>query len=178
VSQAGRQREINMSRWKRILTHRWFDERDARRLIGPQALARLTEHVRRSEQLHGGEIRLCIEAALPWRHLWRGMPARQRALEIFSELRVWDTEHNNGVLIYLLLAEHAIEIVADRGLRDANSQARWQPVIATAQAALSRGKFEAGLQQAVEGVSQILRTAYPSTADKPGNELPDAPDVR
>lgn len=167
-----------MSRWKRILTHRWFDERDARRLVNPQALAHLTEQIRRSEQQHGGEIRLCIEATLPWRHLWCGVPARQRALEIFSELRVWDTEHNNGVLIYLLLAEHAIEIIADRGLHDAGAQARWQPIIQAAQATFGRGEFETGLQQTIEAVSQVLQAAYPAASAKRVNELPDAPDVR
>lgn len=162
----------------RIATHRWFDERDARRMLGPQALARLTDHVRRAEQQHGGEIRLCIEAALPLSHLWRRVSARQRALEIFSELRVWDTEHNNGVLIYLLLAERAIEIVADRGLHDSESERSWPPIVAEAQSAFARSEFELGLQHAIEGVSKVLNVAYPSTDRKPGNELPDAPDMR
>ncbi|WP_374592979.1 TPM domain-containing protein [Aquabacterium sp.] len=167
-----------MPRWKRILTHRWFDERDARRLLDHAALSRLTEHVRRSEQLHDGEIRLCIESALPWRHLWQDVSARQRAAEIFSELRVWDTEHNNGVLIYLLLAEHAIEIVADRGLGRITLAPHWHAVLADAQQHLRQGAIEQGLQVAVDGVSQVLQSAYPPQGHKPGNQLPDAPDLR
>lgn len=167
-----------MSRWKRILIHRWFDERDARRLLGHAALVRLTEHVRRSEQAHDGEIRLCIEAALPWRHLWRGTSARQRAVEVFSELRVWDTERNNGVLVYLLLAEHAIEIVADRGLQAPSPAPDWQAVVAAAQPHLRQSAIEQGLLVAVEGVSQVLRAAFPPQGGKRDNQLPDTPDLR
>lgn len=167
-----------MSRLRRILAHRWFDERDARRLLGPAALKRLTEHIQRSEQQHGGEIRLCIEASLPWHHLWRRVTPRQRAHEIFSELRVWDTQHNNGVLIYLLLAEHAFEIVTDRGLHGAASVAHWRPIVSAAQQAFARGEFEQGLDQVIDAVTNVLRTAYPPTSTPRRNELPDAPDIR
>ena len=168
-----------MSRWKRILTHRWFDERDARRLLGPAALNRLTEQVSRSEQLHDGEIRLCIEAALPWRQLWRGESARQRAVDVFSELRVWDTEHNNGVLIYLLLAEHRIEIVADRGLHRLVGAAQWQEVMAMMRVAFRRGEFEAGLNTAIDAVDALLAQHFPlAPGETNPNELPDRPDLR
>lgn len=168
-----------MSRLSRILTHRWFDERDAKRLLGRDALAHLTEQIRNSEQQHDGEIRLCIEATLPWSHLWGQVSARQRAHQIFSELRVWDTEQNNGVLIYLLLAEHAIEIVADRGLRQPAAEQSWPTIVHAAQAAFKRGEFERGLHDAVSAVTQVLRAAYPPTDNgRAVNELPDAPDVR
>ena len=85
----------------------------------PTAVERLRERVAASERRHSGEIRICVEAGLPLSYLWRGLSARDRAITMFGKLRVWDTEHNNGVLIYLLLAEHAIEIVADRGLEPA-----------------------------------------------------------
>ena len=102
-----------MNRWLRILKHRWVDEDDARRAFGKAALERLQTRVAESERLHSGEVRLCIEASLPLSYLWRGASARERALAMFGKLRVWDTEHNNGVIIYVMLAEHAIEIVAD-----------------------------------------------------------------
>ncbi len=117
-----------MNRWLRILKHRWLDETDARRALDEAALARLAERVQRSERRHSGEIRVCVEAGLPLSYLWRDATPRERALAMFGKLRVWDTEHNNGVLIYLLLAEHAIEIVADRGLNRHVPPAQWQPL--------------------------------------------------
>ena len=105
-----------MNRLWRILKHRWLDDRDALRALGADALERLARRVEASERRHTGEIRVCVEAGLPFSYLWRGATARERAVQMFGKLRVWDTEHNNGVLIYLLLAEHRIEIIADRGL--------------------------------------------------------------
>ncbi|HZF84626.1 MAG TPA: TPM domain-containing protein, partial [Burkholderiaceae bacterium] len=105
-----------MGRLKRLLRHRWTDEATLRRALPPEALARIGERVAASERRHTGQIRVCIEAGLPWSYIRRDAPARQRAITLFGKLRVWDTAQNNGVLIYLLLAEHAIEIVADRGI--------------------------------------------------------------
>jgi uncharacterized membrane protein len=166
-----------MAHWLvRLLNHRRFDEGDAKRLLGPEALDRLKARVAASESAHSGEIRICIEAGLPISYLRRGAPARERAVAMFGKLRVWDTEHNNGVLIYLLLAEHAIEIVADRGLdRHAGAEA-WQRVAATMQQAFRAGRFEEGLNEAVDTVGALLREHFPLA---PGavnpNELPDAP---
>lgn len=168
-----------MTKVRRILSHLWFDERDARRMLGHQALTSLTEQVRHSEQLHDGEIRLCIEGGLPLPLLWRGMTARQRAHQLFGELRVWDTEHNNGVLVYLLLAEHAIEIVADRGLRLPAAEQAWPEIVQATQSAFEQGEFERGLSYAVSAVTQVLQEAFPATdAGRAANELPDTPDVR
>jgi len=105
-----------MNKLLRILKHRWFDERDTKRALKPDVVQRLRQRVAASERAHSGEIRLCVEAGLPLSYLWRGLTARDRAVTMFGKLRVWDTEQNNGVLIYLLLAERRIEIVADRGL--------------------------------------------------------------
>ena len=112
-----------MNKLKVFLRHLWLDASDARRAIPPDMLQRLAQRVAASERRHSGEIRLCVEASLPASYLWRlnaqtpmRTLTRQRAVTMFGKLRVWDTEHNNGVLIYLLLAEHAIEIVADRRL--------------------------------------------------------------
>ena len=109
-----------LQRLTRLLRHRWADGR-LRRVLTPEVLQRLGQRVAASERRHTGQIRICAEGGLPLSYLWRGASARERAITQFGKLRVWDTEHNNGVLIYLLLAEHAIEIVADRGLaqRDA-----------------------------------------------------------
>jgi hypothetical protein len=126
----------------------------ARALDAP-ALARSSSAWPASESRHSGEIRLCVEAGLPLSYLWRAPSARERAVTMFGKLRVWDTEHNNGVLIYLLLAEHAIEIVADRGLartcRRRNGTPWWP-----ACAAFRGGRFEEGLAQAIDAVHALL----------------------
>ncbi|MCW5637293.1 MAG: TPM domain-containing protein [Rubrivivax sp.] len=167
------------NRWLRILRHRWFDERDAARALGPEALARLERQVAASEHAHSGEIRLCVEAGLPLSYLWRRATARERAIALFGKLRVWDTELNNGVLIYLLLAEHAIEIVADRGLARVVPQAHWEAVLAGMREAFRAGRFEQGLQAAVQAVDTMLATHFPLAEGQANpNELPDAPDVR
>ena len=167
------------NRWIRLLKHRGFDERDAKRVLEPEAMRRLEARVAASELHHRGEIRLCVEAGLPLSYLRRNASARERAVAMFGKLRVWDTEQNSGVLIYLLLAEHAIEIVADRGLNQHVDAAQWQRILGTMQTAFQAGQFEAGLNQAIEAVDALLRQHF---ALAPGetnpNELPNAPHVR
>ena len=163
----------------RLLKHRRLDETDAKRLLGDGALQRVEARVAASESRHSGEIRVCIESGLPLSYLKRDAPARERAVMMFGKLRVWDTEHNNGVLIYLLLAEHAIEIVADRGLARHVDAAEWQRITATMSAAFKAGQFEAGLNQAIDAVDALLAkhfTLAPGEANP--NELPDAPYLR
>jgi uncharacterized membrane protein len=166
-----------MAHWLlRLLKHRRFDEADANRLVGKGALQRLQARVAASEQTHSGEIRICIEAGLPLSYLRREARVRERAVAMFAKLRVWDTEHNNGVLIYLLLAEHAIEIVADRGLGRHVDAARWQQVAVAMQQAFQAGRFEEGLNDAVDAVGALLRQHFPLAAGQANpNELPDAP---
>ena len=162
----------------RILRHRAFDERDALRLLGAGALDRIQARVKQSELRHSGEIRVCVEAGLPLSYLWRGATARERAVTLFGKLRVWDTEHNNGVLIYLLLAERRIEILADRGLNRHVSDAHWQTLLAGMAAAFKAGHFEAGLIAAIEAVDALLTQHFPVAAREANpNELPDAPVV-
>ncbi len=161
-----------MLRWAR---HLWMDQDDVRRQLGLQGLQRLQAHVRASETGHTGEVRLCIEGGLPWSALMQGQSARSRALDLFSSLRVWDTEHNNGVLIYLLLADHRIEILADRGIMQRVGQAPWDALARQLAASLQAHQFEQGLMHAVEGVSRLLVTHFPWDGDTPNpNELPDA----
>ena len=169
-----------MSHWiARLFKHRRFDERDAQRLLGAGTLERVQARVAASEAGHSGEIRVCVEAGLPWSYLRRNATPRERAVSMFGKLRVWDTEYNNGVLIYLLIAEHAIEIVADRGLARRVDAAAWQRITATMKAAFQRGEFEAGLNRAVDAVDALLREHF---ALAPGetnpNELTDTPDLR
>jgi uncharacterized membrane protein len=168
-----------VNRLLRILRHRWLDEADAERALGTDALRRLEQRVAASERQHSGEIRLCVEAGLPLSYLWRGATARERALTMFGKLRVWDTEHNNGVLIYLLMAEHAIEIVADRGIARHVPHGHWQALVDTMRQAFRAGRFEDGLAQAVDAVHALQLQHFPLAEGQVNpNELPDRVDLR
>jgi uncharacterized membrane protein len=165
--------------WKRlarIFRHRWLDEADTRKAIPPELVQRLMQRVAASERRHTGEIRMYVEAGLPLSYLWRDARPRERAIALFGKLRVWDTEHNNGVLIYLLLAEHAIEIVADRGLARRVEPGEWQRIVQRMGSAFRERRFEDGLTQALEEVSALLVQHFPAQADAANpNELPDEP---
>jgi len=164
------------SRVMRLLRHRLVDERDTRRLLGAAALERIEQRVAASERHHSGEIRVCIEAGLPLSYLWRGATARERAVAMFGKLGVWDTEHNNGVLIYLLLAEHRIEIVADRGVSRHVDATEWATITGTMSEAFRSRDFEAGLLRAIDAVDALLVRHYAVTEGAANrNELPDAP---
>lgn len=163
-----------MGRLTRIIRHRWHDEAEVRRTLDAAALARLKERIAASEQRHSGEIRVCVEAGLPLSYLWRHATARERALALFSKLRIWDTEHRNGVLIYLLLAEHAIEIVADRGLAREVAAQTWPRLLAGMGEAFRAHRFEEGLNDAIAAVDELLVRHFPLApgAANP-NELSD-----
>lgn len=169
-----------LSRIKRILKHRWLEQSATHRAIPPAMVQRLGQRVAASEQRHSGEIRIYVEAGLPLSYLWRNAPTRkitrQRALALFGKLRVWDTAHNNGVLIYLLLAERLIEIVADRGLNDVVKPQVWQTTVSGMSIAFNGGHFEDGLTKALEEVSALLVQHFPLAAGQINpNELPDKP---
>lgn len=168
------------SRIKRVLRHRWLDESAAQRAIPVAMLDRLRQKVASSEQQHSGQIRIFVEGSLPLSYLWRRMSTkhviRQRALSIFGKLRVWDTAQNNGVLIYLLLAERAIEIVADRGLNDSVNSEIWHAMVLRMGASFQSANFEGGLNQAIDEVSALLiHHCPPKSAHVQPNELPDEP---
>ena len=172
-----------MNKFHRILRHLWRDTQDAKRAVPPDVLHKLTRRVTASERMHTGQIRICVEASLPMSYLWRLGPhtgihqlVRQRALMLFGKLRVWDTEHNNGVLVYLQLAERAIEIVADRGLSRHVPAGDWQAMTQRMGAAFAEGRFEDGLTQALEEVTALLVLHFPPVeGEVRTNELPDAP---
>jgi uncharacterized membrane protein len=166
------------NRLTRIVKHRWMDESDVRRALDEAAMQRIEQRVAASEKRHSGEIRVCVEAGLPWSYLWKRLAARDRAIMMFGKLRVWDTAANNGVLIYLLLAEHAIEIVADRGLNAHVSREQWQAIVAGMREAFRAGRFEEGLNAAVDAVDALLARHFPIAegAVNP-DELPNRPFV-
>jgi uncharacterized membrane protein len=164
-----------LQRLQRLVRHRWLDDR-VHRAIPADLVQRLTARVGASEKRHTGEVRIYVESALPSSYVWRGATARQRAVTIFGKLRVWDTEHNNGVLIYLLLAEHAIEIVADRGLAQAVAPGAWDAIVRRMGTAFRESRYEDGLTDALGEVSALLVQHFPAgTGDVRSNELPDEP---
>jgi uncharacterized membrane protein len=165
---------------RRTLRHRWQADDAAERAIPVALLNQLAAQVKSSEAQHSGEIRIYVEAGLPLSYLWRSEDlasiTRQRALSMFGKLRVWDTAHNNGVLIYLLLVERRIEIVADRGLNERVGADTWPRLVQAMGSAFKSGQFDLGLTQAVREVSALLHQHFPlSPGQVNPNELPDKP---
>ena len=145
------------------------------RLAFPKAVLKDIERaVKQSERLHRGEIRFAIENALSPSWVWRGMSARQRATQVFSNLRVWDTEENSGVLIYVLLADREVHIVADRGIAKRITQAEWDAVAQVMQEAFRLGDFRSGSLKGIEHITTILATHFPPGTVNP-NELSNKP---
>jgi uncharacterized membrane protein len=146
------------------------------RAFPPAALANIERAIAEAEAMHRGEIRFAAEAALESSALLHQQSARNRAVEVFSELRVWDTEENNGVLIYLLLADRDVEIVADRGVNAKVAAGEWEQICRRMETAFSKGDFEEGVVAGIEDVSRLLARYYPP---RPGdrNELPDKPAI-
>ncbi len=143
-----------------------------RRVFSETALQSITEAVRRSELQHGGEIRVAIEAELSSQSLWQGQTPRDRALEVFASLGVWDTAARNGVLIYLCLADRDVEIVADRGLHGRVTDAEWREVCNGVQQSCAEGRHTEGMCLAVAEVGRLIGRDFP-TADR--NEQTDRP---
>lgn len=137
------------------------------------SLKHIAETIAAGEATHTGQVCFAVESRLPWRGVWRGTSARARAATVFSRLRVWDTAANNGVLIYLLLADHAIEVVADRGLPVPGEA--WAALCQRLAARLRAGEHEAAVIEAVETVSGWLAKDFPRGAGDRDNELPDQP---
>lgn len=164
---------VNFKRWFRHL----FMPPWAWRRAFPQAtLDAIEAAIRMSETRHGGEIRFAIENSLPGILAWRGMSGRERAIEMFSSLRVWDTEHNSGVLVYLLLADHDIEIVADRGIAARVAPAAWEAVAQTMEAAFRQGEFERGALAGIEQIGALLAAHFPPPGHNP-DELANRPAI-
>lgn len=162
-----------MARWLKHL----FTATPARRHFPPATLTAIQHAIAAGEQRHLGEICFVVEGALPWRAALAGQTPRQRAHELFGQLRVWDTHANSGVLLYLLLADHAIEIVADRGIAARVDPAQWQAICAGLRQRCTVGEFQAGAIAAVEQISDLLAAQIPANGRANPDELPDRPIV-
>jgi uncharacterized membrane protein YgcG len=160
----------------RALRHAFAPPWRVRRAFPAAALANIEAAVAASEQRHRGEIRFALEGALEFLPVCRGLTARMRALEVFSSLRVWDTEENTGVLVYLLLAERNIEIVADRGIAKHIAQAQWDAICRGIESAFAAGRYEAGVIEGIGAISELLARHFPAGAANI-DELPNRPSV-
>lgn len=153
-----------------------FAEPAARELLTEQAIEQLTAHITQSETRHTGDIRICIEHTLPESYRQRQASARERAVMQFAKLRVWDTEHNNGILIYILLEPHAIEIVADRGYNRCVAQNTWQDITDRLRERFQQHDYLQGLSQALDRITDTMAQCYPADPAHVRTEnLPNAP---
>ena len=161
-------------RFGRVMKHWGSSRADAQRAFPESTLNAAAQAITAGEQTHRGEVRFIVEKSLPTDEVWDGVTNRQRALALFADYGVWDTEDNCGVLIYVNLAEHKVDIVADRGIDRKIDEATWQAVCATMTEGFRQGSFHDATLAAIEQVNALLRTHFPATGARP-NELPDSP---
>lgn len=147
-----------------------------RRAFPHSTLERIKEAIRASEAVHGGQIRFAVEGALHGTKLLRGQTPRERALEVFAQLRMWDTEHRNGVLIYVLLADRAVEIIADRGAHARIGAEEWQGICHRMRDHFRAGEYETGAVSGIQAVARHLAKHFPAAPAGP-RELPETPVV-
>ena len=159
--------------------HRWLrhlacDARSVRRVFDAAALARIEQAIATGERAHRGQVRFAIEPALPLSRVIAGVTPRERALEVFSLSRTWDTEENCGVLVYLLFADRDVEIVADRGIHARVGDAAWETICKAMEDAFRAGRFADGVESGIREINRLLIEHFPR--EQPGqNELPDKP---
>ena len=164
----------NPGRLKRTLRHLLSTRTEAARAFPPETLEAIAEAITAGEQTHRGEVRLVVEKSLPLAAVWDAMSNRQRALALFADYGIWDTEDNCGVLIYVNLADHKVDIVADRGINRRIDPATWQAICNTMTAGFAQGRFHDATLDAVQQVNTLLCQHFPSNGARP-NELPDKP---
>jgi len=163
----------NFNKINHLLLPAWL----SRKGISQAARSRIAQAIAASESRHRGELRFVAEAALPMAVLRRSPTVRARSIDVFSELRVWDTEENTGVLIYLQLIDRDFEIVADRGISARVQQAEWDAIAARMETAFRAGDFEAGVMAGLEEITMLLTREFPARGQNP-NDLPDDVVVR
>lgn len=164
---------MNLARLMRhLLTPPW----QVRRAFPTHSLRAIEAAIAASERTHSGQVCFVVEAALELAPLWRGQSARARAIDVFAQERAWDTAQNNGVLIYLLLADRDVEIVADRGIHAHVGAPAWERICADMESAFRKGQFETGVLAGIRAVGAEIARHYPGTG-RHGNELADAPRV-
>ncbi|HEY0268430.1 MAG TPA: TPM domain-containing protein [Methyloradius sp.] len=167
---------LTPANFKRFFRHLFSTPWHVRRHLPAQTLQAITSAIHDSEASHQGQIRFVVEGELHPLHILRGVNPRQRALKLFSDYAIWDTAQNNGVLIYLLLADHDVEIIADRGIDAYVGATGWESICKEMEALFRQGKFEDAMLAGITQVGALLTQHFPSTNWKE-NELPDTPIV-
>jgi len=160
----------------RFCRHLVSDHWSIRHAFPPRALKEIEDAIAAQERRHDGELRFAVESALPFSDLVRGVSARDRAIELFSRLRIWDTAQNAGVLVYLLLADKRVEIVADRGIHSKVGATAWEAICGAMQREFAAGRFEPGVITGIQAISDLLALHFPPRDDNP-DELPNRPVV-
>ena len=155
---------------KHLLTTHW----QVNRAFSRETLSAIDRAIKASENAHVGEIRFAVEGALDGSALFKGQSGKARALDVFSQLRIWDTKHNNGLLIFLLLADRHIEIVADRGINEKVGTAEWVNICRNMETAFKQANYEGGVVTGIQAVTQLLIKHFPASGAGQ-NELPDKP---
>jgi len=166
------------NRWRglrRCWRHLATDHHSARRAFPQTLLKAIETAIADGERRHRGQVRFVVEPALPFPRVLAGLSPRERALEVFGLVRIWDTEDNAGVLVYLLLADRDVEIVADRGIHRQVGAAEWEAVCQAMERAFRDGRFADGAQVGIARINALLETYFPRGAPASGNELPDRP---
>lgn len=155
---------------RHLCATRWL----TRRRFPPAVLSEIESTIHEAEGKHRGELRFIVETALDLPELWRDLSPRQRAVQVFGQLGVWDTEHNNGVLIYVLLADRDVEILADRGIAARVPPHEWERVCREIEGHYRAGRFGQGSVTGIRSVSQLLARHFPAEPNG-ANELPNQP---
>ena len=161
----------------RFCRHLATDHGSVRRAFPDGALSRIEAMIGEGEKRHRGQVRFAVEPALPLTRVLSRVTPRERAIEVFALLRIWDTEENCGVLVYLLLADRSVEIVADRGIHRRVGSEAWSAVCRKMEAAFRRGRFAEGVEAGLTEINALLAEHYPRDGGERGNELPDRPVV-
>jgi uncharacterized membrane protein len=159
-------------KFTRAIKHIFHNPWIVQRCFPKESMKRIEQAIKASEHLHSGQVVVAIEPALEFGHVLRVISPRRRAIDVFSRLRIWDTEQNNGVLIYLLLADRDVEILADRGIHQAAGQDAWDSICSEMEQSFRRGEFEAGVIKGIERVTAILKDKFPPNSSQK-NELPN-----
>lgn len=158
----------------RLFAHVLLPDWWRRRVFSAADLAAIGDAITACEKSHRGELRFVVEAAMPLKALWRDQSPRARSIDLFSALRVWDTEENSGILIYVQLVDRKVEILADRGIAARVPQAEWDAICRGMEQSFAEGRWRQGAVQAVARAGELLARHFPARADNP-NELPDQP---
>lgn len=163
-----------MEKLSRVFSHLFTFTRSGKQAFPEATLQAIQEVITEGEKLHRAEVQIIIEPSLPFSVVWAGTSSRERAIDLFSQHRIWDTEENSGVLIYIDLADHQVEIVADRGISHITTGDEWQAVCRTMTSGFAQGKYHESVIAALKLLNDILHEHLPDTENLP-NQLPNRP---